>query len=419
MSRPEGLSRHIAWRYIRQGGRSRLVSFMSAIAVAGLSLSVAVLITVLSVLNGFDREMRRNVLQVVPHITLRNGAELGQADWDQAAAIALRHPQVTAAVGLAELSGVIATAGANQGLLILGIDPARDPLAGTLDRFIVAGEGARSLDNSRWRILLGASLARRLEVGVGDSVDLFSPSFNINPLVPLATFRGFEVAGIYRVGSGHLDEGMALIPLRDARALFRLRGPYNAMRFYVEDVLTADRVMGELAPAMPRLFSMQSWTVQFGGIYENILFSRNIIAFMLWLLVAVAAFNLVVSLIMVVRDKRGDIAILRTLGAEPRLIYRVFIWQGGLIGLIGLGGGLLLGVAAALSVSDLTSLAEGALGVQIFNAEVYPIDFLPSQLRWGDVAVVSAGVMFLSLLATLYPARRAAAIQPAEALRGE
>lgn len=459
-----GLSRHIAWRYMRLGrhrGRhksqqgeqqgeqqreqqrgtsSQLVSFMSAVSVAGLGISVAILITVLSVLNGFDREMRRNVLAAVPHITIRSDGLQQEQDWQRVAALALAHPQVEAVAGLAELSGVVAAAGGSQGVLLLGIDGATDPLATTLARFMTQGSmtglGAEAEAEAsaaateatiitadpgrvRWRIVLGHSLARRLGVGVGDTVDVFSPSLNVNPLAPLATFRAFEVAGIFRVGSQQIDRDMAFVNLADARALFRLRGPHNALRLHLDDVLEADRVLWELTADLPPGFGMDSWTAQFGAVYENILFSRSIIAFMLWLLVAVAAFNLVVSLIMIVRDKKADIAILRALGASPRLINRIFVWQGGLVGLFGLAGGLVLGILGALSISDLASMMEQALGMQIFSAEVYPIDFLPSELRLADILLVSTGVLALSLLATLYPAHRAAAIQPAAALRGE
>ncbi|MGI9251709.1 MAG: lipoprotein-releasing ABC transporter permease subunit [Pseudohongiellaceae bacterium] len=412
------LPRYIALRYVHLGKRSQLVSFMSAISVGGLALSVAILITVLSVLNGFDREMRLNVLDVVPHITIHSSEQPGRQMWDEMRRIALAHPEVESVTGLAEVPGVIAAGEVGQGVLMVGIDTETDPLTATLQRFIQSGD-MEALNERRWTVVLGASLARRLNVEIGATVDLFSPVININPLTPLATFRRFEVSGIYRVGSQQLDSELAIINLADARALFRLRSPYNTLRLQLNDVLAADRVMREVAQGAPPGFGLQSWTAQFGSIYENILFSRNIIAFMLWLLVAVAAFNLVVSLIMIVRDKKADIAILRTLGASPRLINRIFIWQGGLIGLLGLVIGLLLGIVLALNISDMATALEQSLGVQIFNAEVYPIDFLPSQLQFADIAVVSVGVLGLALLATFYPARRAAAIQPAEALRGE
>ena len=202
-----------------------------------------------------------------------------------------------------------------------------------------------------------------------------------------------------------------------ARALFKLRTPYNGLRLRTSDVLLADETRAELEIALPATVQTSSWTARFGAIYNNIQFSRTIIGFMLWLLVGVAAFNLIVSLIMIVRDKRGDIAILRTLGASPRMINRIFMWQGGLIGLIGISIGVVFGIIGSLQVGNLAEFVERRFAIQLLNAEVYPIDFLPSQLSFVDIALVVAGVLVLSLLATIYPARKAAAVQPAEALR--
>ena len=225
--------------------------------------------------------------------------------------------------------------------------------------------------------------------------------------------------GIFKVGSLELDGELALINLSSARALFKIRPPYNGLKIRTSEVLNAEQIRLELARVMPATVSTQSWTVSLGAIYNNIKFSRSIISFMLWLLIGVAAFNLVVSLIMIVRGKRGDIAILRTLGASPAMINQIFMWQGCLIGVIGIVIGVALGVVASLKISALAAAIESRFSIQLLNAEVYPIDFLPSQLNYFDVLMVSAGVLLLSFLATLYPARIAAAVQPAEALRTE
>ena len=207
--------------------------------------------------------------------------------------------------------------------------------------------------------------------------------------------------------------------MRSARALFKLRTPYNGLRLRTDDVLLADQVRAELAGGLPDVVTTESWTLRFGSIYENIKFSRTIIGFMLWLLVGVAAFNLVVSLIMIVRDKTGDIAILRTLGASPVTINRIFMWQGCFISLLGIVIGVALGILGSLQITNLAEFIERRFSIQLLSAEVYPIDFLPSQLRLADIGFVIVGVLLLSLLATIYPARRAAAVQPAEALRAE
>ena len=409
------IPRFVALRYVSMGKRSQLVSFMSAIAVAGLALGIAILITVLSVMNGFDREMRVNILGLVPHITL-SADNLGAASWEEARSAALSHSMVETASPVIEAGGVASGPGGSRGIAINGIDLQDGSGRSFYDRFMREGAMA-DLADTRWGVVLGQTLAERLQVAPGDEVRLYSTAVSPNPITPLPTFRNFTVVGIYRVGTEELDSELAMINLAAARALFRLRTPFNSLRLQTGDVLAADDIASELRRSLPAEIAVGTWTSRFGSIYENIRFSRTIIGLMLWLLVGVAAFNLVVSLIMIVRDKTGDIAILRTLGASPGTINRIFIWQGFLIALIGIVIGVAFGVAGALWVSDLAAWLEASFGLQLLSAEVYPIDFLPSQLQGSDLVTVILGVMGLALLATLYPARRAAAIQPAEALR--
>ncbi len=416
--RPVPIPRFIALRYVSVGKRSHLVSFMSAISIFGLALGIAILITVLSVMNGFDREMRENILGIVPHITLSTDENLSAEEWLRIEGLAGRHPDTVATAPVIDRVGVVRTETGNKGVLVSGIDAERESAISAIDSFMVEG-GLAQLQDSRWGMIIGQTLAERLGVSVGETVDLFSPAVSLNPISPMATLRRFEVVGIFRVGTQELDAEFVMVNLAAARALFRLRSPYNGLRIRTSDVLDADRVRQELAQNLPATVSSSSWTAQLGSIYENIRFSRSIIGFMLWLLVGVAAFNLIVSLIMIVRDKRADIAILRTLGASPQTINRIFVWQGCLIGLAGNVIGTVLGVIGALRVSDLAAFIERRFGIQILDAEIYPIDFLPSQLKFGDVLVVVVGVMLLSLLATQYPARRAAAVQPAQALQAE
>lgn len=417
-NKPVAIPRYIASRYVSAGKRSHLVSFMSAIAITGLAVSIAILITVLSVMNGFDRELRENVLGIVPHITLTTEEPLSEESWAELVQILEQHSAVHSATAYAQLAGVIATPEYVQGVAINGIDAEQESRVSSLGRFMVQGS-LEALANSRWGIVLGQTLADELQVGLGDQIDLFSTSIAVNPLSPLPTFRSFNVAGIFRVGTQELDNGLVLINQPAARALFRMRTPYNGIRIMTDDVLSADSVAAEIRGEMTTQFSVSTWVRQFGAIYENIRFSETIIGLMLWLLVGVAAFNLVVSLIMTVRDKTGDIAILRTLGASPQTISHLFMWQGFLIALAGIVIGVFLGVLGSLEVSNLAAAIESTFDIQILNADVYPIDFLPSDLQWSDVLVVVAGVLSLAILATLYPARRAAAIQPAQALRAE
>ena len=412
------IPKFIAMRYVRVGKRAHLVSFMSAISIVGLSLGVGILITVLSVMNGFDQEMRENILGIVPHVTVSSDENLSSEAWQEIEQTIYASSRVVSSAPVIEVAGVVASEEGSKGVVVNGINAELEPTVSAIDRFINEGSLAQ-LENERWGIIIGETLAQRLQVEVGDAVDLYSSSVTLNPLTPLANFRQFELVGVFRVGSQELDAEMVVINIEAARALFRLRGPFNGLRIRTDDVMQADNTRLQLASELPTTVTISSWTAQFGAIYENIVFSRSIISFMLWLLVVVAAFNLIVSLIMIVRDKKGDIAILRTLGASPKLINRIFMWLGCLIGAFGIAIGLVLGIIGSLQITNIAEFIEEKFSIQFLNAEVYPIDFLPSQLSFVDVTVVIAGVFILALLATVYPARRAAAIRPAEVLRAE
>lgn len=412
------IPKFIAMRYVRVGKRSHLVSFMSSISIVGLSLGVGILITVLSVMNGFDQEMRENILGIVPHVTVSSDENLSSEAWQEIGQTIYASSRVVSSAPVIEVAGVVASEEGSKGVVVNGINAELEPTVSAIDRFINEGSLAQ-LENERWGIIIGETLAQRLQVEVGDAVDLYSSSVTLNPLTPLANFRQFELVGVFRVGSQELDAEMVVINIEAARALFRLRGPFNGLRIRTDDVMQADNTRLQLASELPTTVTISSWTAQFGAIYENIVFSRSIISFMLWLLVVVAAFNLIVSLIMIVRDKKGDIAILRTLGASPKLINRIFMWQGCLIGAFGIAIGLVLGIIGSLQITNIAEFIEEKFSIQFLNAEVYPIDFLPSRLSFVDVTVVIAGVFILALLATVYPARRAAAIRPAEVLRAE
>lgn len=415
-SRNQSIARYIALRYVSMGKRSHLVSFMSAVSIFGLALGVTILITVLSVMNGFDREVRENILGIVPHITISSNENYTQQRWQEVEDIVRQRSDVVATAPLIERTGIVATERFSKGVLVNGIDIERELEISIIDNFMVSGS-LSGLAEESWGIVVGQTLADNLGVELGDQVDLFSLAVNINPLTPLPSYRAFTVVGIYRVGTLELDSQLAVVNIAAARALFRLRTPYSGLRVKLQDVLSADQVRLELQSELSSDLELTTWTQLFGSIYENILFSRTIVGFMLWMLIAVAAFNLVVSLIMVVRDKKSDIAILRTMGASPQVINRIFMYQGCMVGLIGTAIGVFLGVLAALGVGDFAAFIESLFGIQLLNAEVYPLDFLPSEIKLSDLVSISIGVLLLSLLATLYPARRAAAVQPAEALR--
>ena len=416
--RAVALPRFIALRYVGAGRGGGLVSFMSAVSISGLALGIALLLTVLSIMNGFDREMRQNVLGIVPHVSVRAEAGLNAEQWGALQSQLAAETGVESVSPIIETQAVVATAAGNSGVVVNGVDAALEAEYSAIDRFMLRG-GLNELGDTHWGVVLGETLARELEVDLGGRVRLYSPALAVNPLTPVVHFRDFEVSGVFRVGSSDLDGRLVLLNRDAARALFRLRGPQNALWLRTGDVLEAQSLLREIAPRLPPEVTADAWTAQFGAVYENIRFSRDLISFLLWLLIAVAAFNLVVSLIMIVRDKRADIAVLRALGAEPGVINRIFLWQGALIGLTGIGLGLAAGILGSLYVSDFARFIEARLGVELLNAEVYPMDYLPSSLQFGDIVTVSAGVLLLSLLATIYPARRAAAVRPAMALRAE
>ena len=409
---------YIALRYVSVGRRSQLVSFMSLLSISGLALGISILITVLSVMNGFDREVRENILGILPHGTVKTDDRISVQRWSEVQAILDASPEVLATSPLIEATGVLATPGFAKGIVVNGVDPEQEGQISILDRFMDSGSLA-ALGQSRFNILLGATLAENLGVGVGDKVNLYSLNVSVNPLVALPTQRQFTVAGIYKVGTLELDSAMALIALQDAQALYRYRDTYTGIRFKVDNLLAIRGIAQSLTNELPLGFRIEPWTRQFGNIYDNIQFSRTIVGFLLWLLVAVAAFNLVVSLIMIVRDKHGDIAILRTLGATPRTIGHIFLAQGCIVGLIGTAIGVTLGVFFSLTVGDFAAMLERVFSIELLSAEVYPVDFLPSQIRVSDIIGVSLGVFVLSVVATLYPAYRASRVQPAEALRFE
>lgn len=405
----------IATRYVRTGERSQLVSFMSLLTIGGLALSVTILIAVLSVLNGFEREMRETVLSILPQATVQSE---GGADDDTRAVLeqTLRdHPEVIEVAPLVQQVGVVATDRSAKGVLAAGIDPEAEQRISPLARYMDSN-GFEALQEKRFRILMGQTLADQLGVRVGDSVRLYSPSLSINPVTVLPSQRAFQVAGIYRVGTQELDGEMVLLRQDDARSLFRQRPADTGMRLQFSDVLQAERVADELGVALPPGWRISAWTDEFGPVYENILLSRTIIGLLLWLLVAVAAFNLVVSLVMIVRDKTADIAILRTMGASPALVARIFLCQGCLVALVGTVLGMIGGVTLALTVTDLFQWFEQLSGAELLSADIYPVDYLPSRLQLADVLMIGAGVAVLGLGASLYPARRAARMSPVEAL---
>ena len=410
------VSRLIAFRYISIKSHSHLVSFMSSISIFGLSLGVGILITALSIMNGFDKEMRENILGVIPHITVSAEKDLNSQEWQNIKDLILDLVDVEAISPAINVGGVAKSSYGSNGVLVNGIDPDQEEDVSVIGKFFIEGELA-SLRNNRWGVTLGKSLADELAVEIGEKIDIFSPSIVVNPLSPRVVFRQFEVVGIFKVGNQEIDSNLVIANIDSIRTLFRVRQDYNELRIKTHDVLNVYETEKMISDLSPETIFVTSWTSQFGAIYENIKFSRSIISLMLWLLIMVAAFNLIVSLVMIVKGKSSDIAILRALGASPSTVRHIFLWQGGLIGSIGIIFGVILGIIGSLQISNFAAYLENMFSINLLNAEVYPIDFLPSQLSIFDVGGVATGVFILSILATLYPSSKAASTLPAQSLR--
>ncbi len=405
----------IGFRYLAAKRRNHFISFISASSMVGMTLGVAVLILVLSVMNGFDRELRERILGMVPHgvIYERGGVQ----DWQALAKKVEAFPGVVAAAPLTRLQGMMAYQGRVQGAMVTGIEPSAESRVSILPNHLVDGE-LSTLTEGGFNVVLGQILAQRLNLVVGDKVTLMLPEATLSPAGILPRIKRLTVTGIFSVGA-ELDANLAVIHIQDARKLARLAGQAQALRIKTEDLFQASRIVWELVSQLDGVYSGSDWTRTHGNLFQAIKMEKTMIGLLLLIIVAVAAFNIISTLVMVVTDKQADIAILRTMGASPRTILQIFMVQGLAIGFVGVALGTILGILAALSVSDIIAWIEQVSGVQFLNGDVYFISYLPSQLLWEDVAVITSSALVLSFLATIYPAVRASKIQPAEALRYE
>jgi lipoprotein-releasing system permease protein len=410
----------IGKRYASIASDNLLVGFISRLSVIGLSLSVAVLIIVFSVMNGFDRELRERILALVPHVTmttLRNEALMNQEQWQLIQETVEASPQVSAAAPLIQLQGMLLANGQSRGILLNGIDPAAESRVSILNDFMKQGQLA-DLESGEFTILIGSGIAEHLNVSVGDELTLVSSYLNITPMGEFPRQRTFTVGGIFTIGS-QLDDNLALVHMNDAQLLYRLGDNIHGLRIQLHDLFASSSVIRDLQNRIAGDYNFGNWTLDYGNIYQNIQLSKSMVGLLLFLLIAVAAFNVVVSLFMVVKDKQADIAILRTMGSSFSSIRNIFLVQGSIIALIGTLAGLLLGILGSMYVSDFFSWLENLIGVELLSADVYPINYLPSQILAGDLILVCIISIILSLLATLYPAYSAAKVDPVKILRYE
>jgi len=383
----------------------------------GLALGVLVMIVVLSVMNGFDHEMRTRVLGMVPHATIESTQPIN--DWQHLGERILGHPEVEAVAPFIQMQGLLTHRGEVSKILVNAVEPAIESNVSIIDQFFRQGS-LKSLEPGEFGILIGDKAAQTLGVGVGDKVTFVAPEVTVTPAGVFPRMKRFTVQGIFHVGAGEIDGYVAVAHIADMARLHRWQpDQVQGLRLRFADLFQAPSIAWSLAGQLGEDYYSRDWTRTHGNLYQAIRMEKAMIGLLLLLIVAVAAFNIVSTLVMVVTDKRGDIAILRTLGATPRQIMAIFMVQGTVIGVVGTLAGALLGVFVALNVSSWIAALERLLGHKFLNADVYFIDYLPSRVMTADVVQVCVAALLLSFLATLYPAWRAARTQPAEALRYE
>jgi lipoprotein-releasing system permease protein len=407
----------VGTRYLRSTHRRGFVSFVAFMSTFGLMLGVAVLIVVLSVMNGFERELRSRILAVTSHATLM-GLEGTLPDWQNVRARALQAPGVRHAVPYVEAQAMISRGGRVLGTAVRGVEPTLEREATGLGQHIRAAH-IEDLVAGSWRVVLGSALARELGVARGDEVVLIVPEGTATPEGVQPRMRRLEVIGTFESGMYEFDRGLALMNIDDAARLYRMRGEVTGIRLALADPRRAADTVRELALALGGGYYVSDWTRNHANFFQSIELTKGMMFVILLIIVGVAAFNIVSTLVMIVKEKQGDIAVLRTLGASRAEILRTFAIQGVLIGLVGTLAGALLGIALADQIEAIVRTIEGLFGVQFMDAKVYFMTDLPAVVEWGDVARVCGVAFVLCALATLYPAWRAARTEPAEALRHE
>ncbi len=415
MFRP--LELYIGLRYTRAKRRNHFISFISLSSVLGIALGVTVLITVLSVMNGFEKDLRERILGMASHATI-SGANEGLADWRSAERVARENPRVIGAAPYVNAQVMLSFGDTVSGALLRGVLPEEEPEVSDVADKMRSGH-LSDLKPGGFGIVLGQELAFALGVRVGDKVTVVTPQASVTPAGILPRFKRFTVTGVFNVGMQEYDRNLAFVHLWDAAKLMRMDGRVSGVRLKLDDMFQAPLVVREIARQMGGALYISDWTRQHVNFFRAIRMEKRVMFIILLLIVAVAAFNVVSTLVMVVTDKQGDIAILRTLGMTPLNVMGVFIVQGAVIGLVGTLLGVMGGIALALNVNSIVTMIERKFGIQFLPGDVYYLTELSGDLHWDDVVHIGVAAFLLTLVATLYPARRAASIQPAQALRYE
>ncbi|MHB1567073.1 MAG: lipoprotein-releasing ABC transporter permease subunit [Acidiferrobacter sp.] len=407
----------VGLRYMRARRRNHFISFISVTSMIGIALGVMALITVMSVMNGFQQTLRARILGVISDVTI-TGPARRLAHWPTVARIARHTPGVVAAAPYVHGEALLVHGRFSSGAVVRGVIPARERQVSDIGDHIVAGH-FQTLRPGRFRIVLGRYLAWRLGATVGSHVLLVAPGGMVTPAGFLPRLRSFRVTGIFNVGMYEYDAGLAVINLQDAQALYRLGRNVSGVRLRVAHIDQAPMIRQVLQRRLPPYYQIRDWSEEHANFFRALKIEKTVMFVILLLIVAVAAFNIVATLVMVVTDKRADIAILRTLGASPRSVLAIFLVQGILIGVVGTAIGVTLGVLLSLNITTIVPFIERVFHTHFLPASVYYISQLPSHLRWRDVMHVATASFGMSFLATLYPAWQAARTQPAEALRYE
>jgi lipoprotein-releasing system permease protein len=407
----------IGRRYLRASRGNRFVSFISTISMAGVAIGVAVLIVVLSVMNGFEREVRQRILSLTSHASI-SALSFRLSDWQDAAARVRSNPSVLAAAPFIEDQALLIAGDKSSGAVVTGVLPANERQVTIIADKVTAGS-FDALKPGEFGIVLGEELAKALGVGMGGRVVIVTSLRTTTPAGVMPRMRAFNVVGLFAAGMYEYDRNLAYVHVADAARLYRMGDDVTGLRLKLADMLAAPLVVRELARDLGGGYYIDDWTRKHANFFRSIQLTKSALFIILLLVVGVAAFNIVSTLVMVVKDKRSDIAILRTVGASPRSILSIFLTQGVAIGMIGTLSGVLLGVLISLNLESLIHGLEALLGLHFLDARVYFITDLPTLIEWSDIVQISLTAFGLCCLSTLYPSWRAARTQPAQSLRHE
>ncbi len=415
MFRPKEL--YIGLRYTRAKRRNGYVSFIALISMLGIALGVAALIIVLSVMNGFGKELRERTLSMTAHATVM-GQSRQLSDWRSIQKEVSKHPNVIDSAPFTQNEAMLSNGSRVSGAIIRGVVPELEPNVSDIGKKIVSGR-LTDLTPGSFGIILGRELANVMGVFEGEKITLITPQANVTPVGVMPRLKRFTVVGVFEAGMHQFDRSMAIVNMQDAQKLFSLGENVQGVRLKLDDMFSANRVTYELNQSIGSDYWVRDWTKMHSNLFKALKTEKVVMFIILFLIVAVAAFNIISTLMMTVNDKQADIAILRTIGMTPNSLMWVFIVQGIVIGLVGTFIGVALGVPIALNVSEIITFVEGVFNTQFLPPEIYYITELKSDLHFTDVLTYTASAFGLSVIATIYPAYRAARVQPADALRYE